>query len=197
VLIGREPLTFQADLVAMDHATGTRMAVAHLISRGHRRIAIIPGPEAQPFSRARIDGWRAALKAAGIPPAEPYIAHADYTTDGGRLAATRLVDLREPPQAILAGNFHEVVGVLGVLRQRKMTRVVEVMSSHDAPVLDVLDPPVSSVDQPVHEIGTRATELLLRRIRQPGRPYERVLLRPTLKLRTWPEDYRTQAAKQG
>lgn len=185
VLMGREPTTFKADLVGIDHVNGTRMAVEHLISKGHRRIGIIPGPVGQPFSHARIRGWRETMQAAGLDTDERYISFGDYTTAGGQAAVAPLLDLQPPPTAILAGNFHEVIGVLQVLRQRKIARPqqLEVMSSHDSEVYDAFDPPLSSVAQPVHELGTNATELLLRRIRHPGRPAEYVLLRPRLHIR--------------
>lgn len=67
------------------------------------------------------------------------------------------------------------------------------MAWHDSEVLDAFDPPISSVAQPVHELGTKATELLLRRIRQPGRPPEQVLLRPGLVIRTRGDTARFQA----
>jgi LacI family transcriptional regulator len=184
VLIGREPATFQADLVGIDHRTGTRMAIEHLIAKGHQRIGIIPGPESKPYSRTRVEGWKEAMAHAGLDVNERYVSHGDFTVSGGEMAASRLLDLDAPPSAILAGNFHEVVGVLRVLRQRRIEpSSVEVMASHDTEVLDAFDPPVSSVDQPVRELGTKATEMLLRRMRQPGRPVERVLLRPSLKIR--------------
>ena len=193
VLMGRAPVSFKADLVATDHRTGTRLAVEYLLSRGHRRIGLIPGPEPQPFSRARLEGWRDALEAAGLPAVDDYVSYGDYTIQGGELGASRLLDMPEPPTAILAGNFHEVVGVLRMLRQRRIARPgrVEVMSSHDSEVLDAFDPPVSSVDQPVEELGARATEMLLRRIRQPLRPPEMVLLRPRLKIRSYAQQVQT------
>jgi LacI family transcriptional regulator len=196
VLMGRAPTQFEADLVATDHVTGTRLAVEHLIARGHRAIGIIPGPEAQPFSHARVEGWREALRHAGIRANERHVAYGDYSVEGGQAAASRLLELEGPPTAILAGNFHEVIGVLRVLRQRRIRRPeeVEVMSSHDSDVLDAFDPPVSSVDQPVREMGAKAAELLLRRIRQPGRPPEQILLRPRLNIRSSAEHYRTSNA---
>lgn len=185
VLLGRAPVSFKADVVATDHRTGTRLAVEYLLSRGHRRIGLIPGPEPMPFSRARVEGWREALEAAGVKAAAELTSFGDYTIEGGELAASRLLDMPEPPTAILAGNFHEVVGVLRLLRQRRIPRpqAVEVMSSHDSEVLDAFEPPVSSVVQPARELGAKATEMLLRRMRQPLRPPEQVLLRPTLKIR--------------
>ncbi|MCL4850925.1 MAG: LacI family transcriptional regulator [Bryobacteraceae bacterium] len=185
VFMGREPETFKADLVGIDHFNGTRMAVEHLISKGHRRIGIIPGPLGQPFSQSRIRGWQKTLQAAGFEADERYISFGDYTIAGGQAAVAPLLDLPQPPTAILAGNFHVVIGVLQVLRQRKIARPqqMEVISSHDSDVYDAFDPPLSSVAQPVHELGTKATELLLRRIRQPGRPPEHVLLRPRLHIR--------------
>jgi len=186
VLMGREPLTFVADLVAIDHSTGSRMGVEHLISRGHKRIGIIPGPEHQPFSRARIEGWRRALEEAKAPADPDYIACGEYTVEDGELAASRLLDLPAPPTAILAGNFHVLIGVLRILRHRRIRRPdqLEVISYHDSPMLDAFDPPISAVDQPVRELGAKATELLIRRIQSPGRPPQLVLLRPRLKIRT-------------
>ena len=186
VLMGRPSTTFKADFVAIDHHTGSRMAIEHLISRGHERIGIIPGPTGQPFSHARIEGWRDALKAARLAVDEACVSYGDYTVEGGRGAISRLLDLPEPPTAVLAGNFHEVIGVLQVLRERGVQRslAMEVMSSHDSAVLDAFDPPISSVDQPAQDIGLKATELLLSRIRHPDRPTERVLLRPRLKIRS-------------
>jgi LacI family transcriptional regulator len=162
------------------------MAIDHLISRGHRRIGIIPGPEMRPFSEARLAGWRSALQNAGIQADERLVSYGDYSVEGGRGAISRLIDLLEPPTAVLAGNFHEVVGVLQVLRERSMYRNgrIEVVASHDSAALDAFDPPITSVDQPVHDIGAKATELLLRRIRQPLRPPEQVLLRPRLRVRS-------------
>jgi LacI family transcriptional regulator, galactose operon repressor len=186
VLMGRAPLTFVADLVAIDHSTASRMAVEHLISRGHQRIGIVPGPEHQPYARARIEGWNLALRKAGLSTADDYVCYGEYTIEGGERAASQLLDCAAPPTAILAGNFHVMIGVLRVLRQRRIRRPeeVEVMASHDSPVLDAFDPPISSIDQPVRELGLKATELLLQRIRQPGRPPEVALLRPGLKIRT-------------
>ena len=196
VLLGRAPATFQADLVGMDHFTGTRMAVEYLLSRGHTRVGIIPGPEYRPFTRSRVEGWRAALKGAGIQAVDRNISYGDYTVEGGQTAMARLVALPDRPTAVLGGNFHEVVGILRVLRQFNLRRPddIEVMASHDSDVLDAFDPPVSSVEQPVHQIGTRATELLLRRIRQPARPVEQVLLEPRLKIRTGGEQRRGRAS---
>ena len=186
VLMGRPAKTFKADFVAIDHRTGSAMAIEHLASRGHKRIGIIPGPTGQSFSEARIEGWRGALRAARLRADESWISYGDYTVEGGRSAISRLLDLRERPTAVLAGNFHEVVGVLQVLRERGIQRsgALEVMASHDSAVLDAFDPPISSVDQPAQDIGLTATELLLSRIKQPGRPVKRVLLRPRLKIRS-------------
>jgi LacI family transcriptional regulator len=196
VLMGRAPETFEADLVATDHFTGTLLAIEHLLSRGHTAIGIIPGPERQPFSRARVDGWREALRRAGMRMDERHIGYAEYSVEGGQYAASRLLDIHSAPTAILAGNFQQTVGVLRELRKRRIRRPaeVEVMSSHDSEVLDAFDPPVSSVEQPVYEIGFKAAELLLRRMQQPGRPPERILLRPQLKIRSFKEQFRTSSA---
>jgi DNA-binding LacI/PurR family transcriptional regulator len=183
--MGRPAETFTANLVALDHHTSSRLASEHLLSRGHKRIGIIPGPQDRSYTRGRVAGWREALTRAGLSPLDDYVRFAEYSSDDGASAASLLFDLLEPPTAVLAGNFHLVVGVLRAMRQRRIERSrIEIMSSHDAEVLDEFTPPISSVEQPFYEMGMKAAELLLRQLRQPGCPPQQILLRPRLHIRT-------------
>jgi LacI family transcriptional regulator len=186
VLMGRAPQGFQADVVATDHVAGTRLAIEHLIAKGHARIGILPGPASQTYSADRVTGWRAALTKANLPANPCYIGYGEFSFGGGWSAASALLDLSPPPTALFAGNFHVLIGILRFLRLRKISRPrdIELMVSHDSEVLDAFDPPISSVDQPSHELGIQGAELLLKRIRQPGRPFQKVLLRPKLKIRS-------------
>jgi LacI family transcriptional regulator len=186
VLMGRAPKGFKADVVATDHVTGTRLAVEHLIQKGHNRIGIVPGPFPQPYSADRVRGWRQALTAARLPADQSLVCHEDFTVQGGERAATRLLNLENQPTAIFAGNFHSLIGLLRILRYRAMpaSGQPELMVSHDSAILDTFAPPISSVDQPSYELGLKAAELLLKRLHHPGRSFEEVLLQPKLNIRT-------------
>jgi LacI family transcriptional regulator len=122
VLMGRAPQGFQADVVATDHVTGTRLAIEHLITRGHTRIGILPGPASQTYSADRVTGWRTALKKANLQANPRYIGYGEFSFDGGSSAASVLLDLSPRPTALFAGNFHVLIGILRVLRSRKISR---------------------------------------------------------------------------
>ncbi|MGC8794357.1 MAG: LacI family DNA-binding transcriptional regulator [Bryobacteraceae bacterium] len=185
VFVGRRPRSFAADSVSANNRLGTRLAVEHLISRGHRRIAIITGPLSLSAGRDRVTGWREGLKRAGLPAPLAYRREADWTAESARRHTHELLSLPEPPTAIFAANFLMMTGVLAALRERglRVPDQVEVMSSDDSEWLDVFEPRISVVLQPSYEMGETAARLLLERIENPEAPPRRVLLKPSLKLR--------------
>lgn len=185
VFLGRRPRTLLADSVTADNRMGTRLAIRHLITRGHRRIAIITGPMSLTAARDRVTGWSQALKRASLPVRPEYVRAADWTADSARRHTQELLDLPEPPTAIFAGNFLMMTGVLAALRERglRVPEQVEVMSSDDSEWLDVFEPRISVVLQPSREMGEAAARLLLERIQKPKQPPRRVVLKPEIKLR--------------
>ena len=99
--------------------------------------------------------------------------------------AVQLLDLEDPPTAMFVDNLMATTGVLSALRQKGLScpTNVEVLSSDDAPWLDVFQPPLSAIVQPGYEVGSRAAELLLKRIAHPKRAHEVILLKPELRIR--------------
>lgn len=185
VFLGRVP-GFESDVVASDIAHGTAMAVRHLVARGHRRIGLVTVSQSLSVATGRLDGWRRALRRAALPVDEAYHVSGELSSETGRQAANMLLDLPQPPSAIFADDLVLTTGIIRVLIERglKCPDDVEVMSSDDAEWLDAFRPPVSTVVQPSCEIGRLGAELLLRRIRYPRRAFERILLRPELRIRT-------------
>lgn len=185
VFLGRRPRTLRADSVTANNRMGTRLAVQHLIARGHRRIAIVTGPLSLTAARDRVTGWREALRRASLPAPPEYVREADWTAESARRHALELLDLPESPTAIFAANFLMMTGVLAALRERglRVPDQVEVMSSDDSEWLDVFEPRISVVRQPSREMGEAAARLLLERIEKPKQPPRRVVLKPELKLR--------------
>lgn len=185
VFIGRTPRSFEADTVTADNVLGTRLAVDHLIAAGHRHIAIIVGQKTLSTSADRIEGWRKSLKKAKLSADSSYIGEGDWSAESGYAEATRLLGLTPRPTAIFAANFLMMTGVVRALKEKglRCPQDVEVASSDDSEWLDVFDPPITTVVQPSYTMGERAACLLLDRMAQPDRSFERVVLKPELNVR--------------
>jgi LacI family transcriptional regulator len=185
VFVGRTPRNLKADSVSADNVKGTEMAVEHLLSKGHRRVALITGQANLSTSADRVSGWRRALRRSGVGWRRNYIGEGDWTADSGYRTTLDLLRLGEPPDAVFASNFLMMTGVLRALREANLNcpRDVEVMSSDDSEWLDVFEPRISTVAQPSYQMGAKAAELLLKRIKAPKRKFEQVVLDPELMLR--------------
>jgi LacI family transcriptional regulator len=121
-----------------------------------------------------------------LPAPDEYQQSTALSAEGARQATFKLLDLGPAITAIFADNLLLVTGILHAFRERgiRCPQNVEVMSSDDAEWLDVFEPKVSTVVQPSYELGVAAAELLLKRFRKPNRKFQKVLLQPTLKIRT-------------
>jgi len=185
VFVGRVPVQLKADSVSADHATGTQLAVAHLLSKGHRRIALVNGQEGLSSSTDRVAGWKRALKRAGAIAPKEYVHHGDWTAASGYSSMNTVLDLDTPPTAVYTANFLMMTGVLKALKERRLKCPgdVEVMSSDDSEWLDVFEPRISTVAQPSYEMGAEAAKLMLKRIKSPNRRFDQIVLQPQLVLR--------------
>ncbi len=185
VFVGRIPENVKADLVATDIERGTRMAIEHLYSKGHRRIGLLTVAASLSVSSLRRAGWWAALAHHRLAPDESYVVEGGYTSEAGREGALRLLDLPQPPTAIFADNLIIATGILKAMQERGLAcpTDVEIVSSDDAEWLDVFQPPITTVVQPSYELGVQAAEVLLKRIRAPKRARQSIFLRPELKIR--------------
>ncbi len=185
VCVGRVPRTFECDTVSADNITGTRLAIEHLISKGHREIGLVAGELGLSAASDRVEGWRRALKKHKIKVDDDLIEAADWTEPGGCDAAHRLLDRKPIPTAIFAANFLMMTGVLRALKERKIAvpKKVEVASSDDSDWLDVFSPAITTVEQPSYEMGENAADLALKRLTDPARPFTKVVLKPSLRIR--------------
>ncbi len=143
--------------------TGGRTATRHLIELGHRRIAMICGPDAVLCCRARQDGYRAALSDAGLPVAPDLLVEADLTREDGYAAAAGLLARADRPTAIFASNDLQALGVYQAAREAglRIPDDLSVVGFDDLPVVAWVDPPLTTVHQPLTEMAAAATELAL------------------------------------
>ena len=143
---------------------GGRCATEHLVSLGHRRIALIAGPKHLLCSRARLDGYRAALEAAGLPVDERLVQQGDFMHESGFAAAGALLDLPEPPTAIFASSDTMALGAYEAARRRglRVPDDLSVIGFDDLPEARWSSPPLTTIRQPLAEMGVLAARTALR-----------------------------------
>ncbi len=160
----RGPLDDGIPSVSAAHSAGARAATEHLLDLGHRRIGAITGPSGWMASDERLSGYRAALVAAGVAPDPALEVEADFQTEGGVRAAAALLDRPDRPTAIFAFNDDLAIGVLYAARARGL-RVPEDLSLvgfDDSERAAILSPALTTVRQPLAELGRMAVSLLIR-----------------------------------
>jgi DNA-binding LacI/PurR family transcriptional regulator len=143
--------------------SGGLAATRHLLGLGHRRVGIITGPADILCSRARLDGYRAAMDAAGIPVDEHLIAYGDFHVQSGIDRARRMLRLPDPPTAIFAGNDLMALGVYQAARaeHRRIPEELSVVGFDDLPVAGWVSPPLTTIRQPLTEMAVAAAQLVL------------------------------------
>jgi LacI family transcriptional regulator len=137
-------------------------AIEHLLSLGHRRIAAITGPVDFLCSLARVDGYRSALERAGVPSDPALVRYGDFHHEGGFGCARELLAGGRPPTAIFAGSDQQAFGVYEAARQRglRIPEDLSVIGFDDLPVARWASPPLTTVRQPLAEMGSTAAEML-------------------------------------
>jgi LacI family transcriptional regulator, xylobiose transport system transcriptional regulator len=144
--------------------SGGLMATRHLIELGHRRIAAITGPDDMMCSHARIDGYRSAMTAAGLPIDPDLIRFGDFHTSGGRQHGFELLDRDDRPTAIFAGSDLQALGVMESMRQLGLRAPddVSIVGYDDIPLATWVSPRLTTVHQPLRRMAEEATRLVIR-----------------------------------
>jgi len=144
--------------------SGGLMATRHLIELGHRRIAAITGPEDMMCSLARVDGYRSAMNAAGLPIDPALIRFGDFHPGGGEAHGRDLLALDDPPTAIFAGSDLQALGVIAAATAAGLSVPgdLSVVGYDDIALSRWMSPQLTTVHQPLRRMGEEATRLLLR-----------------------------------
>jgi LacI family transcriptional regulator len=161
--------------INVDNYGGALQMVRHLVGRGHRRVAMIRGAEANFDARERLRGFHAAVaEAPGVAGME---AAGDFTEAGGYRAALELARAPEPPTAVFCANDATAVGAISALRSAglRVPDDVAVAGFDDIPIGRYLSPSLSSVRVDVNRLGARAVELLCNAIAGDAAPAQELL----------------------
>ena len=150
--------------VAAMHAAGAKQATEHLLALGHRRIGAIAGSAGWYATEERLLGFRAALAAAGILLEPELVVYSDWRTPRGTAAADQLLSLRNPPTAIFGFNDNVAIGALHAARDRglRVPEDLSVVGFDDTAQAVIVTPQLTSVRQPLAELGRTGVSLLTR-----------------------------------
>lgn len=164
---------------------GGLTAVEYLLELGHRRVAIITGIAAHLTSRARLAGYRAALEAHGIAVDPSLIRPGDFGHESGYRETLALLDLSEPPTALFAASDAQATGVYRALYEKNIhvPKDISVIGFDDIPSAARMSPPLTTIRQPLREMGRMATQMLLQMITGETLENKRVELATSLILR--------------
>ena len=163
VFLGRYPLNADLAAVGVDDTGGAALMAAHLLGHGYRSIVHITGPLQHLSAMDRRDGFRQAMAGAGIAVHDQDLIEGDYSEESGRLAAERILERPQLPEAVFAGNDEMAYGALTVFRRHGL-RVPEDIALAGFDNLDiarVMSPSLTTVLQPIHQLGAAAAERLI------------------------------------
>lgn len=185
VVGGRPPAGTSVSYVDMDNVNGARAAVQHLLSIGRRHIATVTGPPDMAVAADRLQGYRDALAAAGVSHDPQLEIGGDFDQETARQRFHDLLLRRPDIDAVFAASDLMALGVTQVLRaaNRGVPREVAVVGFDDSTVAASADPPLSSVRQPIEEMGREMTRMLLDSFAPAGRISRRLILATELVVR--------------
>ncbi|KQQ21943.1 MULTISPECIES: LacI family DNA-binding transcriptional regulator [Rathayibacter] len=163
-LVAIDPHTGRADLptVESDSYGGALQATRHLVELGHRRIGFVAGRPDLRSARLREAGYRAALSEAGIAFDERLVHVGLYQHDTARRPASALLSLPDRPTAVFAANDVSAIAIIEIAARigLDVPRDLSVVGFDDVPEASRLDPPLTTVRQPMQTLGSTAAEML-------------------------------------
>ncbi len=168
-----------------DGSYGMNLVAQHLVQLGYARIAcIMPGLELM-FAQMRLEGLRSGVAETGVPLKDEHIRIGDLTQRSGYQKAIELLDLPNPPDAIAAGNDLMAFGAISAALERglEVGKDIGITGFDDIPLAEHFHPALTTVHQPIYQIGEMVSEMLIKRIKNQPLDQRQFLLKPKLIVR--------------
>lgn len=163
VAFGRIESEQEFPYVDEDGREGMRLIVQHLIDLGHRRIAFITPSAGLMFGRYRLQGYHETMTANGLPTDPAWIVEGDMTQHGGATAVNSLLTLDPMPTAVIGGNDLMAMGAITRIRQEglRVGQDIAVVGFDDIPLAEFTQPPLTTIRQPIYDIGRKTCAMLI------------------------------------
>ncbi len=184
-VFGRMETNNNFPLVDENSELGMQLVVNHLVELGHRRIGYIAAPQNLMFAWHRWQGFKTTLAAHNLPLEPELIVQGDLTQRSGRRLAHQLLSLPNRPTAIVASNDLMAIGALTAAQEMGFTvgRDIAITGFDDIPWSENTHPPLTTVRQPIYQIGALVTEMLIAIIHRESLAEDQILLQPSLIVR--------------
>ncbi|MCL2659216.1 MAG: LacI family transcriptional regulator [Acidobacteriaceae bacterium] len=185
VCVDRRPRNWDGDSVTINNVAGAMDATSYLIGLGHRHIAAITGPLHLTSSQDRLNGFKRALRQAGLDSPPGYLHETTFDRSGGYAKTKILMRLVPRPTAIMACNDMIALGALMAIRDEglRCPQDVSLIGFDGLDLTEVTTPQLSSVYQSPYQVGAEAVQLALDRLKRPKGPMRRVVLKTELRIR--------------
>jgi len=169
-------------VVDVDNVDGGMQATNHLIEAGHRQIGMITGPPSWRSVKDRTEGHQLALEKAGIVFSQSFVEHGDWSYESGYKAMKRLLAKAPPITALFVQNDRMAIGAMRALREmgQKIPDDMAIVGYDDIPPAAYCYPPLTTVHQPMVEVGQLGARLLIQIVENPDTERKEVLLKPRL-----------------
>jgi len=183
VLLARTVAGFVTDAVELDDKGAAYDGVTHLLRLGYQRVAFVGGLHGASTSRKRLEGYKAALRAANVPLEPALVTEGDFRVESGYRAGLDLLKCR--PEAVFIANYLMTVGFMEALRQYRLRcpEDVALVTCDDYPWMDSFSPRLTTIDLPKRELGAAAAQLLVERIAKGKGRARTVTLKNALRVR--------------
>ncbi|HEX6193019.1 MAG TPA: LacI family DNA-binding transcriptional regulator [Chitinophagaceae bacterium] len=186
VVFDRVTPYLKAPGVRIDNEDGGFQATEHLIEQGYKRIAILAGPKNLGISNQRLDGYLKALKKYRIKPDEDLIINCDFNQQYAYIATQELLNMKKRPDAIFTISDRMAIGAMLAIKEKglRMPQDIGLVGFNNEPVVSLVTPGISSVDQPAFELGKVAAKLFIETVHNNGDMSEvEEILKPKLIIR--------------
>jgi LacI family transcriptional regulator len=183
LIAGRPFHTNDVSYIDVDNVAAAQKAVNHLIGLGYQRIGTIAGPHHSTVGIDRLQGYRQALAQAGREIDESLIVEGDFTEAEGYLAMQKL--LKAKPDAVFAASDIMAIGGMRAVREAglRIPEDVAFVGFDDLPLATLVDPQLTTIHQPIYQLGFKAVEVLISLIENGVTPARRVILDTELVIR--------------
>lgn len=185
VFFNRQCDSIETDKVVIDNFKAAFDATEHLISIGCKKIAYLGGPKILQISASRRKGYLAALKKNGRPFIDEYSIAASFDRDSVLSASRRLLYTENYPDGILTFSDQMAINVMLTAKERGISipKEISLIGFNNEPVGELLEPALTSIDQPAYEMGVTSAQLLLKQIDDYESDYEKKILKSFLVIR--------------